>query len=192
MRRWYAGRGISWTPLLTCCALAVAAALVARSWPETLAGLLPALVALCGAGAGFVFDEAAGTVVAVTPRGAGWRRSTRAAVALLPLGVWLTLAASLPTAAVENRGAWCLVGAGTVLLVTASAAIASRAQVAAPGSSLAGVVALGLLGPHLMSPFLGWDPLPGGPFPDSVLAFWVVLSGAGVAACAWALRPGLH
>jgi hypothetical protein len=153
--------------------------------------MLPAMVAVCAAGAGFVYDEPAGSVVAVTPRGGGWRRTTRAAVALLPLGVWLALVATLPAEAVDDRGSWYLVGAGTVLLVTASAALASRAQLPAPGASLAAVVALAVLGPHLMSPFLGWDPLPGGPFPDSVLTFWVVLSAAGFAACAWALRPGL-
>jgi hypothetical protein len=42
-----------------------------------------------------------------------------------------------------------------------------------------------------MSPFLGWDPLPAGPFPGSVLTFWVAALALGLAGCAWVLRPGL-
>ena len=192
MRRWYARRGVAWTPLLACCALALVGAAFGRAWPNAVGVLLPAALALCSAGAGFVFDEPASVVVAVTPRGAGWRRSTRVAVALIPLAVWFGVLASLPAGTGSQRAAWGLAGSACVLLATAAAGLASRAQVTAPGASIAAVVALGLLGPHLMSPFLGWDPLPGGPFPDSVVTFWLALTGAGVLACAWALRPGLR
>jgi hypothetical protein len=163
-----------------------------RAWPNAVGVLLPAILAFCAAGAGFVFDEPASAVVAVTPRGAGWRRTTRASVALLPLVVWFGVLASVPAFTGTERAAWGLVGAACVLLATAAAGLASRAQVTAPGASIAAVLALGLLGPHLMSPFLGWDPLPAGTFPASALTFWLVVTGAGVLACAWALRPGLR
>ena len=91
-----------------------------------------------------------------------------------------------------HRGPWLLAGAAAVLLVTAGAGLASRAQVTAPGSSIAGVVALAVLGPHLMSPFLGWDPLPAGAFPGSVVTFWVTALALGITGCAWVLRPGLR
>ena len=192
MRGWYARRGVAWTPLLACCALSLVCAAAGRVWPSTVGVFLPAALAMCAAGAGFVFDEAASTVVAVTPRGAGWRRTTRVAVSLVPLAAWVAVLAVVPMPADLHRGPWLLAGAAAVLLVTAGAGLASRAQVTAPGSSIAAVVALAVLGPHLMSPFLGWDPLPSGPFPDSVLAFWTIAGAAGLAACAWAVRPGLR
>ena len=192
MRGWYARRGVAWTPLLAGCALALASAGAGRAWPNAVGVLLPAALALCAAGAGFVFDEHASAVVAVTPRGAGWRRTTRVTVALLPLAAWVAVLAVVPLPADLHRGSWLLAGAAAVLLVTAGAGLASRAEVTAPGSSIAAVVALAVLGPHLMSPFLGWDPLPTGPFPDSVVTFWAAALALGLAACAWLLRPGLR
>jgi hypothetical protein len=191
MRRWYARRGIAWIPLLACCALALAAAVAGRRWPDTVAGLLPAVLAVCAAAAGFVYDESATAVVAVTPRGAGWRRTTRAAAALLPAAVFLVVVASLPGDVGLDLPAWLLAGSATVLLATGAAGLASRAGVGSPGPTVAAVVVLGLLATYLLAQFIGWTPLPAGDFPGSAVGFWWVLAGAGVATCCWAMRPGV-
>ena len=70
---------------------------------------------------------------------------------------------------------------------TAGAGLASRAQVTAPGSSIAAVVALAVLGPHLMSRFPAGIPLPAGLFPGSVVTFWVAALALGLAGCAQVL-----
>ena len=119
--------------------------------PNAVGVLLRALLALCAAGAGFVFDEPASALVVVAPRGAGWRRTNAASVALLPVVVWF-LVLLVAGQRRPDRAAWRLVGAACVLLATAAAGLASRAQVTAPGASIAAVLALGLLQPHLMSP----------------------------------------
>ena len=46
------------------------------------------LLACCAAAAAFAYDENALPVVAVTPRGAGWRRANRLGVTLVPLSAW--------------------------------------------------------------------------------------------------------
>ncbi len=192
MRGWYARRGVAWTPLLASCALAIACAVVGRTWPNAVTVLLPAALALCAAGAGFVFDEHASAVVAVTPRGAGWRRTTRVAVALLPLATWVVVLAVVPLPVDLHRGPWLLAGAAAV----AARDRRGRARLARPGHG-AGLVDRRRRRPRRPRPAPD-EPVPRlgpaaqGPFPAPVVAFWIVAGGVGALACAWALRPGLR
>ena len=95
-RLWYLRRGVAWLPLLgACVAAAVTAVLLAR-WPDDAFLLAPALLACCAAAAAFAYDEDALAVVAVTPRGAGWRRANRLGVTLVPLSVWALVVALRP------------------------------------------------------------------------------------------------
>jgi len=73
----------------------VTAVLLAR-WPDDAFLLAPALLACCAAAAAFAYDEDALAVVAVTPRGAGWRRANRLGVTLVPMSVWALVVALRP------------------------------------------------------------------------------------------------
>ena len=193
LRWWYLRRGIPWLALLGCCAAALVLTGVLARWPEAAVGLLPALLACCAVAAAFLFDERATAVVAVTPRGATWRRTARLAVAAVPLAVWALVVAARPGDLPLERPGWWLVGAATIGLVTGIAALASRRDVAAPGSVLAGVIPVAVIGPVVVTAFLGWDtiyPIEG--FGEGIRQFWLVVGVGGAIACVLALRPGVR
>jgi hypothetical protein len=86
-----------------------------------------------------------------------------------------------------------VVGAATIALSAGLAAWASRREVDAPGSLLAALVALGVIGPVIVAGFLGADsvyPLEG--FSSGVRTFWLAVACCGAAACFLALRPGIR
>lgn len=194
MRFWYARRGISWVPLLACLALTLLVPLVLRQWPSTGLGMLTAALAFTAAAAGFAFDEPATAVVSVTPRGAGWRRTVRCAAVLLPVAVWLVVVGTLNTREIpSDKSGLVLAGVGCQLLALGVAALASRHEVAAPGSGVAAGVAVLLLAPLVAAPMLEWDPLlPVAPVGSWVTEFWVGAVALGAALIVRALRPGLR
>jgi hypothetical protein len=166
--------------------------LLAR-WPDDAFLLAPALLACCAAAAAFVYDEDALPVVAVTPRGAGWRRANRLGVTLVPMSVWALVVALLPGDVPFWRPGWWLLGGATVLLVAGSAALASRRLVPTPGALLAPVVALAAVAPVTLSGMFSWGTLyPIGAFPDTVRTVWLGVALSGALVCAVALRPGLR
>ena len=192
-RWWYVRHGIAWLPLLGCCAAAAATAGVLARWPSTAFGVLPVLLACCAAAAAFVFDEGAAPVVAVTPRGATWRRTARLAVALVPLAVWTLVVLVRPGELALDRRGWWLVGAAAIAFSVGLAALASRHEVDAPGSLLAALVALAMIGPVVVAGFFGADtvyPIEG--FSSGVRSFWLAVAACGAGACLLALRPGMQ
>lgn len=191
---WYARRGVSWVPLLACLFLVVVVALLLRQWPSSQFVLLPAALAVCAAATGFVFDESATAVVTVTPRGAGWRRTARCLVALLPASVWTAVMVTLDRQEIQvDRGDWLLAGLGCQLIALGAAALTSRRGVAAPGSAVASVLVLLVLAPLVVGPMAGWDPvLPLEPFPDWVTWFWFTTALLGAGLVARAVRPRLR
>ena len=180
LRWWYLRRGVPWLAVLGCCAAAgLLAGLLAR-WPSAAIVLLPAILASCAAAATFVFDERPVLLVAVTPRGASWRRTARLAVALVPLGVWAAVVLLRPGDLPLHRGGWLLIGFAAVSLSVGCAALASRREVPAPGAMLAPVVALAAISPVVVSAFLGWESVyPIGDFPQGVWVFWLVVAPGG-------------
>ena len=192
-RLWYLRRGVAWLPLLGGCVAAAVTALLLARWPDDAFLLAPALLACCAAAAAFAYDEDALQVVAVTPRGAGWRRANRLAVTLVPLSVWALVVALRPGDVPFWRPGWWLLGGATVLLVAGSAALASRRLVPTPGALLAPVVALAAVAPVTLSGMFSWGTLyPIGDFPDTVRTVWLGVALSGAAVCAVALRPGLR
>lgn len=192
LRLWYAGRGVSWVPLLACLTLAAAGAAAPHRWPETAGVLLPVALACCAAAVGFVFDESATAVVHVTPRGAGWRRTTRCAVGVLPALAWSVVVATARGPAVDELG-WLLAGLSCQLVALGLAALASRHAVAAPGASIASALAILVLMPLVVGPVAGWVAvLPLGPFGGGVLAFWTGAALLGAGLLARGVRPGLR
>jgi hypothetical protein len=188
---WYLRRGVAWPALLGCCAAAVVLTGAVSLWPSSAAVLLPAALACCAAAACFVYDERAGAVVAVTPRGAGWRRTARLAVVVLPLLVWAGIVLARPGDLPLHRSGWWLAGGATVVLTSGLAARASRRAVDAPGSVLASVAVLAVLSPVVVSGFLGWDSVyPASGFTTGTWAFWLVVASGGVVAWVVAARPG--
>jgi len=184
MRLWYARRGISWVPFLACLLLAAVLAAVGNQWPGTLFLLLPVSLACSAAAVGFVFDESATAVVAVTPRGAGWRRTTRCLIALIPAAAWVSIVATLDRDEVGvDRAGWLLAGLGTQLVALGLAGLAARRGVPTPGSLVASLLVMLVLAPLVVGPFTGLEPVfPIGPFPGWVTAFWTgtALLGAGL------------
>ena len=191
---WYARRGVSWVPLLVCLFLVAGVALLLRQWPSSQFVLLPAALAVCAAATGFVFDESATAVVTVTPRGAGWRRTARCLVALLPAAVWISVMVTLDQQEIAvDRSDWVLAGLGCQLVALGAAALASRRGVAAPGSAVASLLVLLVLAPLVVGPMAGWDPvLPLGPFPDWVTWFWLAAALLGAGLVGRAVRPRLR
>jgi hypothetical protein len=186
MRLWYARRGVPWTPLLGCCLAALVAVGFGRRWPDTLAVLLPTALACCAAAAGFVYDESATAVVAVTPRGGGWRRGTRLAAAGVPLLVWALVVASVPASVAPDRQGWAVAGIACLLLAVAAAGACARREVAAPGGMVAAGAAGLVLMPMVIGPIAGWQPvLPQGPFAGWLMAAWWALAGTGTALAIW-------
>jgi len=193
MRLWYVRRGAPWAPLLTCCTLGAIAALLGRQWPESLTLVRPAALACCAAGAAFVFDEGAVPVVAVTPRGAWWRRSARLALVALPFLAWSGVLALEPAAAPTHRPSWALAGTACIVASVGVAALLARREVAAPGTGVAAAATFLVLAPAVVGPVAGWDPvLPLGAFPDWAVALWCAVAVCGAASTAWAVRPGLR
>jgi hypothetical protein len=192
-RLWYLRRGVPWLPVLGACAAAALTAVLLARWSDDAFLLAPALLACCAAAAAFAYDEDALPVVAVTPRGAGWRRVNRLAVTLVPLALWAVVVTLRPGGVQLSRPGWWLLGGATILLVAGSAALASRRLVPAPGALLAPVVAVTAVAPVTLSGMFSWGTLyPIGDFPDPVRTVWLGVALSGAAVCAVALRPGLR
>ena len=192
-RLWYLRRGVAWLPVLWGCGGAAVTAVLLAQWPDEAVVLAPALLACCAAAAAFAYDEDALPVVAVTPRGANWRRATRLVVVLVPLTVWAVVVTLRPGDVPLARQGWWLLGGAAVLLVAGSAALASRRLVPAPGSVLAPVVALAVVAPVTVVGLFSWGTLyPIGDFPDTVRTVWLGVALSGAVVCAVALRPGLR
>jgi hypothetical protein len=192
-RLWYLRRGIAWLPVLGSCGAAALMVVLLARWPGDAFLLAPSLLACCAAAAAFAYDEDALPVVAVTPRGAGWRRVNRLAVALAPLSMWALVVTVRPGDVALARQGWWLVGGAAVLLVAGSAALASRRLVPTPGAVLAPVVAVAVVAPVTFAGLFSWGTLyPIGDFPDAVRTVWLGVALTGAAVCAMALRPGLR
>ena len=192
-RLWYLRRGVPWLPLLGSFAVAVVTALLLVRWPDEAFLLGPVLLACCAAGAAVGFDEDALLVVAVTPRGAGWRRVNRLVVSLVPVALWFIVVTVRPGDLQVSRPGWWLLGVAVIVLVAGSAALASRRLVPTPGALLAPVVALAVVAPVTVSGMFSWGSLyPIGDFPDVVRTVWLGVALSGVAVTAMALRPGLR
>lgn len=190
-RLWYLGRGVAWLPVLGCCGAAVVTALLVVRWPDSAGVLVPAALACCVGAAAFVYDEAALPVIAVTPRGAGWRRSARLVVTLVPLSVWALVVTVRPGHVPLARPGWWLLGGATVLLVVGSAALASKRLVSTPGVLLAPVAALAVIAPVTLSGMFTLGSLyPIGDFPGAVWAVWLVVATTAVVVCTAGLLPG--
>ena len=143
---WYLRRAIPWMALLGCCAAALLLIVALDRWPASALVLLPGVVATCAAAAAFCFDEVSLPVVEVTPRGGTWRRTTRLATAVVPLGVW-TLFVLVNPVELPLDSAWWVVGAAAIALTVGVAALASRHAVASPGGSLASAVVMVVISP---------------------------------------------
>jgi hypothetical protein len=190
-RLWYLRRGVAWLPVLGGCGTAVVTAVLLARWPDNAFLLAPALLACCAAAAAFSFDEDALSIVAVTPRGASWRRGTRLGVTLLPLAVWAVVVAVRPGDVPLARPGWWLLGSATVLLVAGAAALASRRLVPTPGVLLAPIVAVAAVAPVTLAGMFSWGSLyPIGDFPDTVRTAWLGVALGAAVVCAVALRPG--
>ncbi len=190
---WYLRRAVPWTTLLGCSAGAVVVALLLERWPSSSLVLLPSLLACCAAAAAFCFDESALPVVAVTPRGAAWRTVARLGAAAAPFLVFAGVVAVRPGDLPLARGSWWLLGAGAIGLATGLAALASRRHVPRPGGALSGMVVLAVLGPVIVTSFLGWDSIyPVGEFSAGVRNLWVGVAGLAAVTCLLALWPRLR
>lgn len=180
LRWWYLRRGVPWPAVLGCCAAAGLLAGFLAQWPTAALVLLPGILACCAAAASFVFDERPVLLVAVTPRGAAWRRTARLAVALVPLGVWAVVVLARPGDIPLDRGGWLLIGFAAVSLSVGATALASRLEVPSPGAMIAPVVALAAIAPVVVTAFLGWESVyPIGDLPRGVWALWLVVAGLG-------------
>ena len=192
-RLFYLQRGVAWLPVLGSCGVATVAALLMVRWPGNAFLLAPAVLACCAASAAFVYDEDALAVVAVSPRGAGWRRVNRLVVASVPLALWAVVVALRPGDVSLSRPGWWLLGSATVVLVAGAAALASRRLVPTPGAVLAPMVALAAVAPVTLSGMFSWGSIyPIGDFPDAVRTVWLGVALGAAVVCAVALRPGVR
>jgi hypothetical protein len=192
-RWWYVRRGVAWHPVLGCCAGAAVTGGVLHRWPSTALLLLPVLLACCAAAAAFLFDEPPVPVVAVTPRGATWRRTARLGVAVVPLGLWCGVVWWRPGDLPLARAGWWLMGVATITLAAGIAAVLSRRGLALPGPLLAAVLVLAVIGPAIATGFVGVaTPYPIAGFPTAVHAFWLGVAAIGGLVCAAAVRPGVR
>lgn len=192
MRWWYLRHGLHWPPVLGCCLAAGLVAAVVEQWPATALALLPIMLGACAAAAGFLFDEPALAVVAVTPRGAAWRRTTRLGVVAAPAITWVLLVHAEPGQALPVPG-WLLAGIAASVLFAGLAALAGRHDVAAPGSQLAALAVVGALAPVVVTMFTGWDtPYPLDTFSSSAWWAWLVVAAVAGGVLVGALRPGLR
>lgn len=189
MRLWYARRAVPWAAFWACLALAAGLAGAIQVWERAAWLLLPTVLAAVAAASGFSFDDRAVSVTSVTPRGGRWSRLVRLAVAGLPVLAWGALVATLPAEVPVDTGRWWLIGLAGCLLAAGLGSVAVRARVARPGGQVATVLALLVLVPVVMGPFLRWDPLfPVGDFPDRVLGVWLGLAALGLVLVAVGLR----
>lgn len=192
-RSWYLRRGVAWQPVLGCCAAAAVAALVLARWPSTAVLLLPTMLAALAAGSALLFDETSTAVVAVTPRGTTWCRTTRLLAGLVPLTLWAAVIALRPGDLPLSRPGWWLLGTATILLATGLGAVSARPDNPTPGPVLAGLVALAVLAPVVTSGLLGFPiPFPVEGFTSGVRTFWLLVAGVATMLCAAALRPPLR
>ncbi len=159
MRLWYARRGVRWSPVLACLAVATAGAVAAQQWTQSAGALLVAGLAGCAAAPGFLFDEPAASAVRVTPRGARWADLTRTGAALAPAALWLVVLATLAEPVDLDRSRWLVAGLGSQGIALGLAWGASRRGIALPGSGVAPAVVGLVLVPFVIGPFLGWTPL---------------------------------
>lgn len=184
MRLWYAGRAVPWAALLVCAALAAALTGAMNLWEQTTAALLPMTVAATAAAAGFLFDDHAVAVTSVTPRGQRWGRTTRLALGSLPVAAWLLLVALLPGSVPLETTGWWLIGAGACLLAAGVAGLAARRQQSRPGGQVAAMLALLVIVPLVVGPFLDWEPVfPIGEFPGWAWGLWTGIAAAGATMC---------
>lgn len=191
MRWWYLRRAVPWAAVGGCSLAAAVGAASLHPWPENAAAVLPLVLAACAAACGFVFDDVATSVTTVTPRGDRWRRTTRLAAGLLPLGTWVLLVASTPGRLALDRPGWLLAGAGAALSSVGVAAFCARRQVPRPGPAVAGVVVLLAMLPVVAGPFLDWEPVyPTDTSPARVVVLWTGLAvlGAALVAASYARR----
>lgn len=190
MSLWYAVRAVPRIDVLACLALAAVVLGALHLWTDTAAMLLPVALAATAAASGFAFDDPAVAVTAVTPR-ARWARGVRLLAAGVPVLLWGGLVLALPGVVVLDEARWWLVGLAACLLAAGASAVVAARQQPRPGATVASAVALLVIMPLLVGPFLGWEPVfPLGPFPAEVLAFWVVVAGVGLVLGAVALVSG--
>lgn len=190
MRLWYARRAVPWAAFWACLGVAAVLASVIQVWERAAWLGLPMALAVTAAASGFSFDDRAVSVTSVTPRGSRWSRLVRLAVAGLPVLAWGALVATLPAEIPVDTGRWWLIGLAGCLLAAGLGAAAARRRMARPGGQVATVLALLVLVPVVMGPFLRWDPLfPVGDFPDRVLGVWLGLAAVGLALVAAGFRP---
>lgn len=155
MRLWYLRRAVHWPAVLGCCVAALCTVAAVHRWPDVGAPALPFALAGCAAAAGFLLDEVATAVVAVTPRAERWRTGSRYAIALLPFGWWSGLVVWLPEAARGSASGWLLAGVAGCLLALGLAATGAGAGVSRPGAGVATGLTLLTAGWVAVGPVVG-------------------------------------
>lgn len=168
MRWWHLRRGVPWPAVLGCCAVAVVLALLTAARPGIAAATLPLGLAACAAAAGFLLDEVATPVVAVTPRADRWRPASRQALLVLPVATWSAVVLQLPETTREEASGWLLAGTSACLLTAGAASVASRAGTPRPGAGLATALVPITMAPVVLGPLLGLSS----PYPFDGLEPW--------------------
>ncbi len=182
MAAWYARRAVPWAVLLADLGLLLGMLLAVHRWHGTAGLLLPFGLAVSAAACGFLFDEDAAQVTAVTPRGGRWAGSVRVTMALLPLAGWVAAVASLPGALRVDVAGWALAGSAAGLLALGISGLSARLGVPRPGGQVASAVVLLVTLPLVVGPMLRWEPVfPSGAFPAWVTALWSGIGAIGVA-----------
>jgi hypothetical protein len=190
MSLWYAVRAIPRIDVLACLCLAAVVLTTLHLWTDAAAMLLPLALAATAAASGFAFDDPAVAVTAVTPR-ARWAHLVRLVAALVPVLLWGAVVLVIPEVVVIDEARWWVVGLAACLLAAGSGVVAAARHRPRPGAAVASALALLIILPLLVGPFLGWDPVfPLGPFPTGVLAVWATVAGFGLTLCAVGLASG--